>query len=101
MAMKVPVSGFMSKFVPGSGAAMGTPANSQTDCTTARHLLATTLGRSRSEIEDHQPLDDLIEDSLVREAVILDLEDFLGREIDRRQFCRAKTVSDLARLIAA
>jgi acyl carrier protein len=97
MAMKMPVSGNVRKFFPEAGAA----ANSQTDCTTARHLLAATLGRTRSEIGDHQPLDDLIEDSLIREAVILDMEDFLGREIDRRQFCRAKTVSDLAKMLAA
>jgi acyl carrier protein len=99
MAMKMPVSGIVRKLVPGAGIAAA--ANSQTDCTTARHLLAATLGRTRSEIGDNQPLDDLIEDSLIREAVILDLEDFLGREIDRRQFCRAKTVSDLAKMLAA
>jgi acyl carrier protein len=97
MAMKMPVSGNIHNFASEVGAV----ANSQTDCTTARHLLAITLGRTRSEIDDHQPLDDLIEDSLVREAVILDIEDFLGREIDRRQFCRAKTVSDLAKMLAA
>lgn len=97
MAMKMPVSESARNFVADGSAA----ANLQTDCSTTRYLLATTLGRSRSEIEDHQTLDDLIEDSLVREAVILDLEDFLGREIDRRQFCRAKTVSDLAKLLAA
>jgi len=99
MAMKMPVSENARKLGPETRAA--TAANSQADCTTARHLLATTLGRTGSEIDDHQPLDDLIEDSLVREAVILDIEDFLGREIDRRQFCRAKTVRDLAKMLAA
>jgi acyl carrier protein len=99
--MKMPVSGNVRKFFPEAYAAHDATVRSPTDCSTARHLLATTLGRSRSEIEDHQPLEDLIEDSLVREAVILDLEDFLGREIDRRQFCRAKTVSDLAKMLAA
>jgi acyl carrier protein len=85
----------------GETAAPHAASTSAVDCATARHLLANTLGRSRSEISDHQALEELIEDSLVREAVILDFEDFLGREVDRKAFCKAKTVSDLAKLIAA
>jgi acyl carrier protein len=101
MAMKMPVSASLSKSGLPDSLNLGEARSARVDCSTARHLLANTLGRSRSEIADHQRLEELIEDSLVRETVILEFEDFLGREIDRKQFCRAKTVGDLAKIIAA
>ena len=71
----------------------------QTDYETARRLLANSLGLNWSEISDSQPLGELIEDSLIGETVIMDIEDYLGHEIDRAQFCKASTVQDLAAML--
>lgn len=95
--MKMPVSGFAHGPALEAGAVTARNANAfLIDCTAIRHLLARALGRSRSEIDDNQALDELIEDSLVREVIVMEMEEFLGREIDRTRFCRAKTVRDLA-----
>jgi acyl carrier protein len=66
------------------------------DCSAARHVLAGALGIPRSLIGDQELLSALIEDSLVREVVIMQAEDYLGHEIERDRFCRLRTVSDLA-----
>ena len=101
MAMKLPMTQRAHAAAP-PVSAMARPSNvvPQTDCMTARRLLANTLGRSWAEISESQPLDELIEDSLVRETIIMEMEDFLGLEIDRARFCKAKTVQDLAALMA-
>jgi acyl carrier protein len=69
------------------------------DCASARHVLAGALNIPRSQIGDHQLLSTLIDDSLMREVVIMQAEDFLGHEIERARFCRLETVSDLAALM--
>jgi acyl carrier protein len=100
MAMKMPVSRFVNESSQAGGYLPARAANALLiDCTTARHLLASALGRSRSEIDDNQLLDDLIEDSLVREVIVMEMEDFVGHEVDRARFCRARTVRDLAALL--
>ncbi len=101
MAMKMPVSGIAHAPAIDGAAISARSANALLiDCTTMRHLLANALGRARSEIDDNQALDELIEDSLVGEVIVMEMEDFLGREIDRKRFCRAKTVRDLAFMLA-
>jgi acyl carrier protein len=69
------------------------------DCASARHVLAGALKIPRAQIGDQQLLSTLIDDSLMREVVIMQAEDFLGHEIERDRFCRLKTVSDLAALM--
>jgi acyl carrier protein len=102
MAMKMPVSGLARQpTIPLSLMGQLIAAPAKIDCTAVRQILARTLGRSQFEITDHQLLDELVEDSLVREAVIMDLEDFAGRELSRERYCQAKTVRDLAELLAA
>jgi acyl carrier protein len=100
MAMKMPLTGIVARPATPLDALYGAAAvTGLVDCTPVKHFLARTLGRSRDEIADDQPLDDLIEDSLVREVIVMEMEDFLGREIDRNQFCRAATVRELAALM--
>lgn len=69
------------------------------DCASARLVLAGALNIARSQIGDLQLLSTLIVDSLMREVVIMQAEDFLGHEIERDRFCRLQTVSDLAALM--
>lgn len=69
------------------------------DCSSARRVLAGALNIAVAQIGDHQLLFTLIEDSLMREVVIMQAEDFLGHEIERDRFCRLQTVSDLAALM--
>jgi acyl carrier protein len=69
------------------------------DCGAARHVLAGALNIPRSAVSDNQLLSTLIEDSLMREIVIMRAEDYLGQEIDRAHFLRLQTVSDLAALM--
>jgi acyl carrier protein len=98
--MKMPLPGPTTAHVLPLDAFSGaTAATGLVDCASVKHFLARTLGRSRDEIADDQRLDDLIEDSLVREVIVMEMEDFLGREIDRNRFCRAATVRELAALM--
>jgi hypothetical protein len=66
------------------------------DCRAARHVLAGALNIPPSAMSDYQLLSTLIEDSLVREIVIMQAEDYLGHEIDRARFRCLDTVCDLA-----
>jgi acyl carrier protein len=69
------------------------------DCACARLVLAGALNIARSQIGDRQLLSTLIEDSLMREVVIMQAEDFLGHEVERDRFCRLETVTDLAEFL--
>jgi acyl carrier protein len=67
----------------------------------ARRVLANATGISPDCIFARTRLEDLIADSLVMEVVVIELEDFLGREADRAAVRKLETVEDLARHMLA
>ncbi len=64
-----------------------------------KRILSRVLDVSVSTISDDLPIDTLVTDSLIFEIMAMELEDFLGQEIDRLELLRAKTVTSLARLL--
>jgi acyl carrier protein len=65
----------------------------------AMQVLANATGISRNCIFARTRLEDIIGDSLVMEVVVLELEEFLGREADRAALRKLETVEDLSRHI--